>query len=432
MGVDLAVLAVAAGRWRRVSGARSADSGADAVPACQRTYLVAVPAATSGVAQGAVARLAYRAQRPVGGHDAQLPAMPACATRRWRALPTGPFLPAPAHAFALPSADSAAGVLGGAPVAAIAAGGVLVGGTRSERGDFAALPALALGPVLLVALRAPGAVVGHQLDPVPSAAAGALPLRTGPAAFAQGGVVFAPGGGGPDAAALPAGLSDLWIMAVTAVADAAFGTPRGDQGLPSAACTGLRCPSRFASAAHPSALPVEEEPIGQGPAGSAARDGNLVSGIMQDFRNPVVSKREGASRIGECARPQLPVGVQLAGRTPGPGSGVARGVLSLVFPDPRKRPLKARDQAAPDVVPTPLLRDVTRTCSAVVDGHDCPGRRITVCRTGGGAAVSPAALGICRSTTCTSIRSFGVQSRMSHSAASVSIDSRCGACVTNR
>src|ERR1017187_9053582 len=67
-------------------------------------------------------------------------------------------------------------------------------------------------------------------------------------------------------------------------------------------------------------------------------------------------------------------------------------------------------------------------------GHDKSGRRIVLRRTGGGAADpnSLAALRTCRLTTSTSIRSLGRQPRMSHNAASVSVDSRWGTWVTSR
>src|SRR5664280_876740 len=62
-----------------------------------------------------------------------------------------------------------------------------------------------------------------------------------------------------------------------------------------------------------------------------------------------------------------------------------------------------------------------------------PGRRIWVRRAlgGGGVVSSPAALRTWVLTASTSMRSLGVQSRMSQSAAKVSIDRRCGGWVTN-
>ena len=58
---------------------------------------------------------------------------------------------------------------------------------------------------------------------------------------------------------------------------------------------------------------------------------------------------------------------------------------------------------------------------------DTSGRRIVLRRTGGAAGPdSLAALRICLLTTSISIRSLGRHSRMSHNAASVSVDRRCG------
>ena len=75
-----------------------------------------------------------------------------------------------------------------------------------------------------------------------------------------------------------------------------------------------------------------------------------------------------------------------------------------------------------------------RLTAVLPDGHGLPGLRIVVRRTAGGSARAPpwATRRICSLATSTSMRSFGVQPRMSHRAARVSIDRRCGGWVTSR
>lgn len=102
--------------------------------------------------------------------------MAARPLRLGHASAADPALSGQALAVTLLTAEAAGGVLGGAPVAAVAARQLRLGGAAGQRGDLAAASAFAALALVVVAARTQRAVGGEGLDQADGVAAGALAL----------------------------------------------------------------------------------------------------------------------------------------------------------------------------------------------------------------------------------------------------------------